>query len=109
MKLSAANIHNLDNVADLVRYLAPFVEDTEQIINGNIEFNDNIKGQKLTVTFDSANVEVQVSHGLGRVAQGYFLVGSSVAMSIYDGTTANTAGNLYLRSNAAGVAQVMLF
>lgn len=110
MKITAnRDIASVGEISQVARFTTLFIENATNVINGNIEFGDNIKSQKVSVVFSTANVEVQVSHGLGRVAQGYFLVGSTVAMSLYDGTTSNTAVNLYLKSSVAGTAQVMVF
>lgn len=109
MKLSATP--DVSNVTDddLRRFLTAFNNQVTQVMNGNIEFNDNTKSQKISVTFPTANAEVLISHGLARVPNGYILVGASVAMSLYDGDSSNTDKVLYLKSNAAGTAQIMVF
>lgn len=109
MKISAS--HDVSNVidSDLRRFLTAFNSQVVQVMNGNIEFNENTKSQKVSVVFSSANTEVAVGHGLGRNPNGYILVGATAAMSLYDGSSANNDKTLYLKSSASGTAQVMVF
>jgi len=109
MKITVAA--NLSNVSqeDLGRFTSQFTEQVKDAINGNLSFADNFKAQTVSVTFDSANAEVQVSHGLKKTPTGYIVVGTSAAMSVYDGSSSNTAELFYVRSSATGTARILLF
>lgn len=109
MKITAAA--DVSNVKgdDVQRFVSAFLTQTQDAINGNLTFSENIKAKVVSVNFTSANNQVQVSHGLGQTPTGYILVGSSAAMSLYNGTSANTGELLYIRSSAVGSASVLVF
>lgn len=63
-----------------------------------------IKTTRITVTTPTpANTEFSVTHGLNLVPTGVLLVGSSAAVRIYNGATANDNLKAYLKADAAGV------
>jgi len=67
--------------------------------------------QAVYVTFTSngvANTEDTVPHVLGFVPKGYIAVKQDKAAILYDGTTAFTTTNLYLRSSVATVVWTVL-
>lgn len=109
MKITVAT--DLSNIKDedITRFVSQFTSQTADIINGNISFADNFKAQTLSVTFSSANTDVQVSHGLKKVPTGYIIVGASSAMSVYDGSSSNTADLFYVRSSATGTARILIY
>lgn len=55
-----------------------------------------------------ANTQDTVAHNLGRTPVGYIPVKQDKSAVLYDGTTAFTSSNLYLRSSAATVAWTIL-
>lgn len=109
MKLTAAA--DVSNVKgdDVQRFVTAFQTQVQDAVNGNLTFGENIKAQIVSVDFTAANAQTQVSHTLGKVPGGYFLVGASAAMSLYNGTSANTTELLYIRSTAVGQASVLVF
>jgi len=46
---------------------------------------------------------------LGRVPSGYILINASAAMIIYNGGSANTANDIFLKSSAVGSGQILVF
>jgi len=91
------------------RYTAKAFKNLEAIVNNGVTLYDNFDAKFLTVTFVVADTDVATLHGLGRVPNGYIILGTSAAMSVYDGVSANTTSILYLRSNAAGRCRIMVF
>jgi hypothetical protein len=94
---------------ELTRYLSIFGAAVLQAINGGLDFSTNFNGKIVSVTFSSANNDTAVSHGLGRAPVGYIPVRLGAAMTLYDGTMANTTSLLYLKSSATGSASVFIF
>jgi len=86
-----------------------FLKDIYNILNRGVLFKDNVKGALLEVTFGAADTEVEVRHGLDFVPNNYLLVGSTAALSLYDGVTENDKTFCYIRSNATGTARVFFF
>lgn len=109
MKITASPDVERVKPEDLARYTSIFLTQVVEAFNNNLSFDENFNAKTLSITFGTANVEVASIHGLGRVPSGYFLIGSNVAMSIYDGASANSASLLYLRASASGVGRILVF
>lgn len=91
------------------RFADIFASDVVDKVNGKLDFQNNFNCKLVTITFTAPGVESSVDHGLGRVPSGYIVYGQSTAMSIHNGTSTNTATTLYLISNAAGTANLVVF
>jgi hypothetical protein len=61
------------------------------------------------VEFETADTDVTVDHDLTRVPMGYFVVGLSGNMTVYNGSVGWTAEQLSLRASAAGTASLLIF
>ncbi len=111
MKLTLPrNVSNLNDTEQLGRYVQVAFDDIQTVVNGNIEFNQNIGAKQLACVFTSANSDAAFSHGLGRIPTGFFIVGIDTASIIYNGAATNTVDLIYLRSNVANVnAKVMVY
>lgn len=94
---------------DLPRWTALCLENIISTINGKLDFQSNFNQKTVSVNFSAADTDTAVSHGLGRVITGYILVGSSAALSIYDGTSGSTDQVLYLRASATGSARILVY
>ena len=76
----------------------------DAILNRGITFDDNVDCRRVSVTsHGTPGTEFSVSHTLGKVPIGYIVCGQNGAGSVYDGTTANTATTLFLKSDVGGV------
>lgn len=103
------NLSNLDTVDDLSRYLNVSVNELTNIINGKIEFVENILSARINVNFTSANSQFSISHSLNKTPVGYIQIGSNVACNVYDGTNGVSDWSdslIFLKCNA--IAQVRL-
>ncbi len=111
MKLTLPrNVSNLNDAEQLGRYVQVAFDDIGNVINGNIEFNQNIGAKQIDCKFLTANSDTVFNHGLGRAPQGFFVVGLDVASIIYNGAANNTTELIYLRSTVAPVnAKVMVY
>lgn len=104
------NISNLANdPKQLARFISIFRDAVIQEVNGNLEFDSNMKTSIVTANFAAANSELIVTHTLGRAPQGYILTRSNAAASVYDGVTANTNTFLYVRSSAIANTTLLVF
>lgn len=111
MKLTLPrNVSNLKTVEELGRFTQIAFDDIDNVLNGNVEFIENISVKKIDCLFSQANADTVFQHGLGRTPAGFFVVGLDVASIIYNATTANTTDLIYLRSSIANVnAKVMVY
>jgi len=65
-------------------------------------------GNRIEVTFPGAT-ELRVTHGLGRIPEGYIVEGRTADIRLYDGTTAASSTVLPLRSTGAGTFRLWVF
>lgn len=96
---------------DLERSLDKFATDVALILNGGGRIEDQLDIYRGTITTDATpGVETAIAHGLKRAPLGYWIVGKNKAAHIYDGASAWTATNLYVRSDVASVtAKIIVF
>ncbi len=78
------------------------------IINGGLRVSENLDVQIKTITIAAADTEETVSHTLKRIPAGYLVIGIDKAAIIYDGSTAWTATNLYIKTNTADTTVKLL-
>ena len=94
---------------DLITSLSNWAFVLKSILDGGISINDNVDASVVSVdSHATPGTEFSVSHGLGKVPEGYIIMSSGGAGSVYDGTTANTKDTLYLRSDASSVTFKLL-
>ena len=94
---------------DLRRFVTYILVQIQNVINGQIEFGVNIKSNLLDANFIVANQELAIQHGLRQIPKGYFLSGSNVATSIYDGDSNWTETNIYLKSSVVANTRITVF
>ncbi len=94
---------------DLRRFVGHILTQVQNIINGQLEFGINIKSNLVQANFPLANQDLAIQHGLRQIPKGYFLTGSNVATNIYDGSTAWTETNIYLRSSVIANTKITVF
>jgi len=68
----------------------------------------NHDAEIVTVNFPYAMLDVGVKHKLGRIAEGYIVIGASTATFIFDGVTAWDENTVSLRSVVAGVTAKLI-
>ena len=103
------NLSNLLTVDDLIRFLSQITDEYATVVNGQLQFDQNLKTSTVDVRFTAANTQVSVPHGLARVPTGYIQAKSNVAARIYDGGSTNTDSVLYLKSDAIANVKVIVF
>lgn len=107
---SLKTVHNVPSFEELRRWTAIALEEIESVINGGLEFVQNLKSQIIDINFAQANVTFVVSHSLGKVPVGYIVIGQSVAMIVYDGPKQNWSENsIGLKSSVVGIAKILIF
>lgn len=84
---------------ELTDRLTRYTSKLGDIINKGIRATDNWDAQVISVTLAAADTEQAVAHTLKRVPTGYIVLSADKAAQVYDGTTAWTITNIYIRSN----------
>jgi hypothetical protein len=102
---------DLDKVKpeEIPRYVSILASDIIAQVNGGLDFATNFNQKTVTATFSSANTDTAIQHNLGRVPVGYFSIGQTAALIVYNGTSPSTSSVIYLRASAAGSATLIFF
>jgi hypothetical protein len=108
MRVTASSEVDRAKPEDVAKYTSQVLEQIVQVVNGKLGFADNFDAKILSITFSAANVDVASIHGLGRAPSYYVVLGSTVATTLYDGSSANTTSLLYLRASVAGTVRVLV-
>jgi hypothetical protein len=111
MQLSVPiDIRNMkSNDPMFVAFTAQLLRQIIFVLNGNVDFQDNCGGEILSLTFLKANTSQAFGHGIGKIPRGYFQIGANAAASLYNGTSSNTTGVIYLQCTVATTVKILLF
>lgn len=103
-------LQNITDVQEFMRYCAQAVDDIQTVVNGQIEYGQNIKSQTVSVLFNQANADVMIRHTLNKIGVNFSVVNKNMSSDFYHGSGVDTLGTIYLRSTVAGVtATIILF
>lgn len=108
-RIDAIDLSNLEDLKEFRKYVAIQNKLIVSIINGGLKFTDNIDARVVTAVFNSQDTDTLIQHTLGSTPRGYVIVGSTVALSIYDGTVPPDATQITLKASAAGTARILFF
>lgn len=106
------NESNIDRINDKeaqASYISKFLDQTKRVVNGGLSFADNFDCKILNITFTAANSDTSLTHGLGRVPEGYIVLRLSTNLMVYDGSIAATVNTISLKGSAIGTATLLLF
>lgn len=110
MKIQNVKIPQVvSDVNELLRYTSIALKDMLTVINGKISLPDNCDTSLVEAQFIKAASDLSIKHTLGRIPVGYIVVKQSVPMSIYDGASDATTGQISLRSSVVGTAKLLIF
>lgn len=109
---SSSDFGNLSTWEDLKRWVSIWAKDVDTQINGELDFNNNIKCKILICSFPATNVTYDFSHKLGRIPIGFVLVDTPTTSSgiVARGTTDWTTTTISLRCSDVGTSwKVLIF
>jgi len=109
MKFTVVDLSNVSELSDVRRFTALSINQLASIVNNGLLFSDNFDATIVTVNFAANNVDQAIAHGLNRIPSGYIELTKSVAMIVYTGSGTWTTSSIYLRSNAVGTANILIF
>lgn len=109
--MRAQSTLELSGVTDKVwQMMRRIYEQIARVVNGNISFGDgtspdNVSGTWLsTTTPGTPGTDFTLTHNLGRVPVGYWIMQKAVAVDIYDGSTPATETDITLQATVGTVA-----
>jgi len=96
---------------DLNNALEAFINSISLILDRGISFLDNVDCVLVTFTSSATpDAENTISHLLGKIPSGFIVYSQDKAGSFYDGSTAFTASNIYVKCDTASVtAKIIIF
>ncbi len=107
---ASSDFSKIKTAEEFQRFVSIYLAELSSVINGKLEFQDNIKCQIVGVSFEAGATDLAVPHSLGRVPTGYMVTRLfSGGVMIYDGNEAWTDTTIYLRSSGATGAEVLIF
>lgn len=90
---------------DLAKSIEQLISNLDNIFNSGLRIDESGDLQIISFTSNGvANTEDTVPHTLKRVPVGFFVIRQDKASIVYDGATAWTATDIYLKTNVATVA-----
>lgn len=101
-----AEIRAVTSFEDLRRFVSLQFKQILEIVNGNLNFTDNLRSVILNVTFPAANQDVKILHGLGVVPKGYIVIDSRTALTVT--RTQNSTDSEIVLSSTAAASDVKL-
>lgn len=104
-----SNLDRIEEQKEQMRFLSIFCDQVTTMLNNGLLFSDNFNQKTLSVTFSAVNTDTAINHGLGRVPQGYIVIGRSANLVVYNGASQWTSSLIYLRSSALGSANMFVF
>lgn len=96
---------------DMIQVLGSWAMNLVAILDSGISFSDNVDVASVTFTSSGTpDAENTVAHTLGKIPTGYIVTSLNKAASVYKGTTAWSATNIYLKSNVASTeVKILVF
>ena len=102
------DLGRIDNLETLIKFTALCIQQLNNIVNGNVEFDANIASQTLTLKFNIANKEQLFIHKLNRKGLKFFVVDKSVACDVYHNARQDTVSQICLSCTVATTVTIIL-
>lgn len=103
--LSQSDFAKITKPEDFQVYVSKWANEVTPVINGKLEFDQNLLTQTVSVVFATANVAQSVSSSLKNASK-YIVCGKSVACDIYG---SGSGGRFSLASTVPATVQLILF
>lgn len=99
---ATSNFSNSETLNEIVRWASQFSKNVFNVVNGNLEFDINMRSSTIQVAFGpDANTNTTVTHRLNRQPIGYILAGSDVPCHVYNGTLPKDKLSITIKCDAA--------
>lgn len=95
-----SDLTQVNDATTFIRFASQLLDIMTSTINGNLEFDQNLKTQSVTVVFNAINSDVAVPHLLNKTSVKYFVTSKSAACDVFTGITGQSSTTMYLQSTA---------
>ena len=109
MKLTLPDLSQQPDWEGLMRFTDQGFHKIVDFSANGFSFSDNIDCKLITAVFVAANTELVIPHTLKRVPIGYLPYNLTAATIVYNGTTAFTNTNIYLKASVATTVSLIVF
>jgi len=106
---SMVDLTTITDTDEFMRGGSRAIEAIVDTVNGNLEFEKNIKSQIITLTFSTANADQGVMHRLNKTGVMWAIVTKYSACDIWLGTTPATTNTIYLQCTNPVQVTLLLF
>ncbi len=107
---ASSDFSKIKTSEEFQRFVSIYLAELGGVVNGKLEFQENIKSQVVRVSFSAGATDLAVPHSLGRIPTGYMVTRlDSGGVGIYDGDQAWTDTTIYLRASGVTGAEVLIF
>jgi hypothetical protein len=102
------DLGRISDLPTLIKYTAQCIQQLNNIINGNVEFGDNIMSQIVSVVFNTANVGQYITHGMRSKGLKFFVVDKSVSCDVFHTASLDNDSQIYLTCTVATTVTIIL-
>lgn len=97
-----SDLTNLDEADDFMRFASATIGAIVDIVNGNLEFEKNIKAQIFSTTTPSVvGQEFSFTHDLNKSDVSFLVIYKETYLDVINGSSTNTSSMAYFRCNVA--------
>lgn len=108
--MSQAGLPTYEDLVGMVNELKAWKTAQQKATPPPVSVTQGLDAKAVTYTSGpQANADDSIEHTLGRVPQGYIVLGQSAPGNLYSGANAPTTNKHFLRSTAPGVQYTVLF
>lgn len=99
-----SDLTNIEDVNDFMRFGSATIGAIVDTVNGNLEFEKNIRAQIFEKTLSSVvGEEFSVQHDLNKTDVNFLVVYKDATVDVYKGSSGNTLDTAYFKATAASV------
>lgn len=105
----APEVSNAPDWTELRRAVSMAFKSIYELLNGRLNFSDNLRGKIIDVSFVASNTDTVIIHNLGFIPSYYLVIKSNVATQIYTGDGSWTNELIYLKASAISNCSIFVF
>lgn len=103
------DLGRIKDLDTLIKYTSQCIQQLNNIVNGNIEFDSNIMSQTMSIKFTTANLDTMFTHTLNRKNLKYMIVDKTIACDVYHTASKDNASQICLACTQVTSVTIILF
>lgn len=103
--------HQFGRITDQKEFnnsVSRYVDELHPVINGKLQFDQNINSQTITMFFTLANTNYVINHTLNRTGLNFLIAHKTQSFDIFHGSGIDTPSTINLQSSVAGVTVTLI-